>query len=488
MSEAATSDDFKLFQRHFPVGCTLVHTLSSSETGNIALSRWSHGDTVTEGKLPVGLITKGHEILFRNKLGDPVPPGEVGEIVITSHYIAAGYWRNPELTAARFSCAGDGSGRRVFRTGDLARVNARGHLEFIGRRDDRVKVRGNRISLSDIEHALHRLPGIERAVVEAVPRDGLEPLLVGFVAVRDEQSWSQPSLRRALRIRLPEYMVPSEFAILREFPLTSAGKVDRSKLRHEFRPQRQRSGTPPVTTTEHLLGTIWAEVFEIDSIDRDEDFFSLGGDSLIAALVSASIHEALGVQLDLAMFTENATLAELASVIDKLHAERAEASIPLAPAKRLEPAPVSFAQERIWRISQVPSQAGAYTMTRIYRISGPLDSGVLRDCMNLIAQRHEMLRTSFVAAEPLPVQIVNAPVPTALTCIDLRGDPDPEAHALVIFGKAANRVFDLTQAPLLQFSLIRLRDNEHWLLRVSHHILSDNVSWELYFSELAQTL
>ena len=185
-SEAVTADDFRAFRQHFPRTSIFVHTLSSSETSNIAWSRWTQDDNVPEGALPVGHFSRDMDVSLLGDDGQPVARGEVGEIVVKSRYLANGYWRDPELTAERFSADLDGNGTRLVRTGDRGRINADGLLEFCGRKDDRIKIRGNRIELLDIERALERLPGIDRAAVVAVARDNHEPMLVAFV-VKNER-------------------------------------------------------------------------------------------------------------------------------------------------------------------------------------------------------------------------------------------------------------------------------------------------------------
>ena len=164
----------------------LFMALSSSETSNIAWSRWTQNDDIPEGVLPVGHFSRDIDISLVGDDGQPVARGEIGEIVVKSRYVADGYWRDPELTAERFSADLDGKGTRFVRTGDLGRINADGLLEFRGRKDDRIKIRGNRIELREIEQTLERLPGIDRAAVVAVPRENHEPMLVAFV-VKTEQ-------------------------------------------------------------------------------------------------------------------------------------------------------------------------------------------------------------------------------------------------------------------------------------------------------------
>ncbi len=171
LSEAVTADDFRAFRKHFPRTSVLVHGLSSSETSNIAWSRWTQDDNIPEGVLPVGHFSRDMDVSLLGDDGQPVARGEVGEIVVKSRYVANGYWRDPELTAERFSADLDGKGTRLVRTGDRGRINADGLLEFCGRKDDRIKIRGNRIELLDIERALERLPGIDRVAVVAVARE-----------------------------------------------------------------------------------------------------------------------------------------------------------------------------------------------------------------------------------------------------------------------------------------------------------------------------
>ncbi len=486
-SEAATSDDFKLFQAHFPGHCWFIHMFASTETPVLAWSRRMHHDDVPEGPLPIGAVSRGEEVLIVDTDDNPVAVGEVGEIVMRSRYLSAGYWRNPELTAQRFSADLDGVGTRLFRTGDLGRIDAAGMLEFCGRRDDRVKIRGNRIELTEIEVALRRLRGIENAAVEAIVRPAGEPQLVGFIAMDGGNTWSSSELRLVLRAALPVHMVPSDYVMLPELPLTPTGKVDRAKLRQSYRRQRRRQpGQEPQTVTELSLADIWAEVFQLGDIGRDEDFFALGGDSLLAAVVAASVHGTFGVQLDLAMFAEHPTLKGLALVIDDLRARGPEDEPPLVPAQRTEPLPMSFAQERIWKFSRTPAALASYTVASVYRITGPLDPELLRGCMDDLARRHEILRTTFSQQDGHPIQIVDPsnPLP-ALEYLDLNGADDADSRADVICSKEASCVFDLTRGPLLRCHLFRLRANEYWLLCVSNHIIADNVSWDFYFGELA---
>jgi amino acid adenylation domain-containing protein len=485
-SEIATSDDFEAFRRHFPETCAFVHTLSSSETGNIAQAHLSGCDTVAAGRLAVGHAAEGMQVLLLDERDREVGPGQVGEIVVRSRYLSAGYWRNPALTAERFTECADGN--RTFRSGDLGRMHPDGTLEFVGRRDARVKIRGFRVELSAVEEALLRLPEVESAAVCAIDRPSGELQLVAHVVLRGDQSATARTLRRALRPLLPDHMVPSAFVFLRSLPLTSHGKLDREKLR-QSQPARHESrpGAAPRTETERLVAEIWAEVFNLAEIGRHDEFFDLGGDSLVAAVVAARIHDALGVELSLAAFAEHPTLSDLARSIDEDRLpELVRDASPLVRVSRDTALPLSLFQERTWRFSQTPQASADYTNSRSYRLVGPLDAEVLRECMSYLGRRHEILRTSFSLVDGQAVQIIHPPAPVPLPFLDLAGLPDAEERAIHFFRQEAAHVFDLGRLPLVRFSLVRIRENEHWLLRVHHFIIADGWSWRVYMLELAR--
>ena len=486
-SESATEEDVRLFRRHFTERCMLVHTLNSSETGNVAWSRYFYADAVPDGRLSVGLPSRGHQVLIVGEDGEAVSPGEVGEIVVRSRYIARGYWDDPEMTAARFSGALDGGGVRQFRTGDLGRVNDLGQLEFYGRKDSRVKIRGYRIELAYVEQVVRQLAGIQDAVVESVARPDREPMLIAFVTLTGEHGWSHTELRRAVRNELPDYMVPSRFVVVDRFPLTTTGKIDRQQLKHSAAMRLENQDTaPPLTATEAMLAEIWRAAFESQEIDRDADFFEFGGDSLIAAVVAARVHAALGVELDLGLFADHPTLSALSAVVEQRRSGAQPPQREITPISRAKPAVLSSFQERAWRVSRTPEGHAGYVHVDRYRLEGTLDIEALRGCLDYLVGRHESLRTTFALQGGRPVQIVHPPQPASFEFIDLTraGDVDAEIYALT--QKLANRPIDLRTLPLLHFFLAQVGPAQYWLLRHRHHIISDAWSANLYFQELTQ--
>ena len=482
-SEPATSEEFKDFQRHCSEDCIMVHTFGSTETGVIAYLRLRPGDTVAEGRLPIGAPATGVEVALLDECGNGVRDGETGEIVVRSRAIFAGYWRDEQATARQRGSTSDGV--PTFHTGDLARFNSAGLLEFVGRKDNRVKVRGYRVELVEVEDALTGVPDVKQAVCCVSAGAGEDVNVVAHVILRNGRMSSPAALRRALRPVLPSYMVPSAFVITDSFPLTPHGKVDRTKLMQIVPPPQMAPAEQPRTPTESVLARIWEETFELSGIGRSDDFFELGGDSLIASLVAAKMHGALGVKINLGAFAEHPTVSELAGFLDVTRADSdGHALPPLVRTARDRPLPMSWAQQRTWSYSQTPQGSAAHTVARHCRIVGALDVSRLKNAMNAVVNRHELLRTTFALENGEHIQIVHPPAPVELVWRDFSGELDAEAQAMRFFEHQSKRIFDLTKPPLLAFAVARIHAEEHWLLRVFHHIVCDAWSWTLFFREV----
>jgi amino acid adenylation domain-containing protein len=481
-SESVTSEDVASFRRHFLPETILVHTLASSETGNIAWARWTKKDDVPAGRIPIGRVSRGIEVLLLGEDGRPVQRGEIGEIAVKSRYVAAGYWRDPELTAQRFSSDLDGRGTRLVRNGDWGRINAKGHIEFAGRKDDRIKIRGNRIELADIESALAKLPGIEGAAAVAVPRQNNEPMLVAFVVKTEDASWSMPRLRHAVSANLPLHMVPSRFVFVDRLPFGASGKIDRDALRTYQLPLRENeNGEVPQTETETLLADIWAEVLDVPQIFRDDDFFNLGGDSLKGAVVAAQVHSAFGIALSLGALADHPTIFALASFIEDCRRAGVVGLPPILSVLRCGPAPLSLFQERVWRVSEVrPDDVCA----RSYRISGSLNIDAFKECLGYLIERHAALRTAFAVIDGRPMQIVYPSAPLGFSFYDVSNEDRPEERAEAICTSEAAGAINPKVLPLTRHVLIKVGENEHWLLRISHPLTQDGSSITILMNEL----
>jgi amino acid adenylation domain-containing protein len=485
LGETLAGEDFDLFRRHFPRTSILIHTLASTETGNIAWGRWRHDDHVPAGPLPVGHFSRDTDVLLLGDDGQPVARGEVGEIVVRSRYLASGYWRDPELTAKRFSAELDGNGTRQLQTGDRGRINAEGLLEYCGRNDDRLRIRGNRIEPLDVEFALERLPGIQRAAVIAVARADHEPILVAFVVKTRNASWTAPRMRLALRANLPIHMVPSRILFLDSLPYSKSNKIDREALRQYALAARDRSkADAPGTKTEVLLAEIWAGALECTDIGRDEDFFSLGGDSLIGAIVLAEVHAALGIELSLCAIADHPTVSSLAAFVDAGQSGAAKTP-PIISVPRAAFMPMSLLQETVWSYRHICHDRATLTHVRNYRILGPLYIEILRTCLSFLAERHEILRTTFGTSKGFPAQIIHECASPDLSFIDLIDLPDAEAQADLLFRRESSREVDLATLPIRRHVLVRVANDNHRLLRISHPMITDGLGSQILDSELA---
>lgn len=482
-TEAVISADFEAFKKLCSSASFFVHSFGSSEVGSIAQLKLGHGATVTPGKLPAGDILGDIEVRLVDDEGSDVPPGEAGELVVRSAFMAAGYWRDDALTAAKFS---QDRGVPVFRSGDVGRVNAAGQLELIGRSDDIVKIRGFRVALPEVESALLSLPELSSAAV--VPTAGETPQLVAYVVARQGQGLATTVLRRKLRRMLSPFMIPSHFVVLDALPLGQTGKVDRKALAAMQVVVDRAGAEAPATEMETALARIWADALKLPSVGRGDDFYDLGGDSLAAAVIAAHVHAVHGVEIGMQDFVDFPTLAELATHIAR--APRTAAVGAIQPrADRNRPLPLSFLQERVWKYSQTPEQSAANSQFRIFRVHGVLDREALENCIATIMRRHELLRTSFEIVDGEPAQIVHSDadlqLPLRLPYVDLSARPDAEQEAMRLCREEQVRPIDFAKAPLFRFTLIRLSQSEHLLTRKIHQLIKDKWSNSIFMSELS---
>ncbi len=414
------------------------------------------------------------------------PVGVPGDLYIGGECLADGYAREPELTAHKLlpDPWGITPGARLYRTGDRARYREDGNLEFLGRRDHQVKIRGFRIELGEIEAALSALPGVREAVV--VVREDPRRLVAYMVGEAD-----MDALRRSLRERLPDYMVPADFVTLVTLPLTPNGKVDRKALPAPERQVAEESALAPRTPVEEILAGIWAELLGRERVGATDHFFDLGGHSLLATQVMSRLRSAFDVDMPLRDLFEAPTLADLAARVEaaRLKVDRPAGADrlapPLVPVPRQGALPLSFAQQRLWFIAQLEPGSPLYNLPVALRVEGALDVAVLACCLTEIVRRHEVLRTVFPATEGAPVQVIQPAAPFVLPVVDLSGLPESRREALAhtLAGEEAGRPFDLAHGPLLRGMLLRLAEEDHVAALTLHHIASDGWSMDLLVRE-----
>lgn len=421
----------------------------------------------------------------------PMPIGVAGELYIAGDGLAHGYVNRPDLTAERFipNPFAVKPGMRMYKSGDLARFLADGHIEYLGRIDHQVKLRGFRIELGEIETALAAMPEVLEAIVlmrSVAPDD--KRLVAYVVPVAEMGDISASTLRGHLAQSLPDYMVPSHFVLLDALPLTSNGKIDRKALPEPELHQSTKRFQPPRTHTEEILTHIWAEVLKMDRVGIDDNFFDLGGHSLLATQVISRVRNAFQIDLALRVLFETPTLAELAYRVEQAIKEQAKmAAPPILPIGRDTDLPVSFAQQRLWFLDQLEPGGSAYNMAGALRLCGRLDLAALLATLNHVVRRHEALRTVFASVGGVPRQIILPELKLTLPVIDLDAESDAGRQALArrLMNKEATTPFNLASGPLIRARLLRLAEQEQILLFTLHHIVSDGWSLGVLVREVA---
>ena len=407
---------------------------------------------------------------------EPKVAGAPGELCVGGAQVADGYVGRPALTADRFRPDAFGeAGDRLYRTGDLVRWTSSGELVFMGRLDRQVKLRGQRVELGEIESALERCSGVERAVVDVRRNAAGAELLVGWVVALEEVDVA--ALRVTLAERLPPHMVPQALVRLDELPLTAHGKVDRRGLAVppvDVRADREL----PATETELALATVWSDVLGLDeSPRRDDDFFLLGGHSLLATRLASRVREELSVELPLRTVFEASSLEAMAARVDRLHASRLPEI--RARASRAD-AIASFAQERLWFLQRMRPESAAYNIPIVLRLSGALDVCAMEAAVAGLVARHEVLRTRLLARDDGVVQKVDDMGPSMQT-VHL----DDPAQASERVRRLVAVPFDLERDHPVRFTLLRGAE-EHWLVMVLHHVAGDGWSAGVVLRELEE--
>ncbi|MGW2478188.1 amino acid adenylation domain-containing protein, partial [Streptomyces sp. NPDC001665] len=426
------------------------------------------------GVPPIGRPVADFRTYVLDERLHPVPPGVTGELYVAGPGLARGYLGRPGLTAGRFTaCPFGPAGARMYRTGDLVRRRADGELEYAGRADQQVKVRGFRIEPGEVEAALAAHPGVVQAAV--VARDDR---LVGYVVPRSAALVRPAELAAHLRERLPDYLVPSVFVLLDRLPLTPNGKLDRPALPAPDAASTG-GGRAPRTPQEQILAELFAEVLDVPRVSVDDDFFDLGGHSLLATRLVARVRSVLGAELGLRTLFQAPTVAGLAGALAATDGVRPA----LTAYERPDAVPLSFAQRRLWFLHRMDATAATYHIPLALQLTGTLDRGALDQALADVVARHESLRTVFQEVAGVPCQRLLEPAAVRLRTRTADVPADQLPHLLA---ESARRPFDLSAEPPLRAELFAVTPDEHVLLLVMHHIAADGWSTGPLARDLAE--
>ncbi|WP_186032283.1 non-ribosomal peptide synthetase, partial [Burkholderia gladioli] len=475
------------FARHGGQGPALVNMYGITETTVHVSYRRVTADLAQPHS--IGRAIGSLQVHIVDARFNPVPFGVVGELYVGGEGLARGYLKRPALSAERFVPNPFGQpGSRLYRTGDLGRYLADGSIEYLGRADHQVKVRGFRIEPGEIEAALVAHAGVSEAVVIAREAAAGDMRLVAYLVGAAEAVPDADVLRAHLRQSLPDYMVPSHFVVLDAMPLTGNGKLDRRALPEPDPSRGQHAYVEPRSGTERMLAAIWRELIGVDRVGAFDNFFELGGHSLLATRMIARLREVAGVELPLRTLFEAPTVEALAARLDGAPLEAAGAALPaIGRADRDRPLPLSFAQQRLWFLDRFEPGSAFYNISAAVRLRGRLDIDALQRTLNEIVRRHEALRTHFVVHDGTAFQQIAAAHAVDLPCVDGLALPDAERGERLSseLARQAAEPFDLSAGPLIRAGLIRLGAEEHVVTLTLHHIVSDGWSMGVLVREVA---
>lgn len=448
--------------------------------------------------LPIGRVLKGRDNYLLSPTGELVPPGAVGELCIGGNLLALGYLGYPELTNLRFVAHPYLAGSRLYKTGDLARFLEDGELEYIGRTDSQVKLRGFRIELEEISSVLNQLTYVVDSIA-IVRLNGAVESLVAYVKLdittANQGRWEQnqivhKSLCKDVTLMLseylPEYMIPNEVIFLREFPLTISGKLDvnalPAPLSHSSKHAEIRL---PQTALEKSIAAVWQDVLGVKNLDMNVSFFELGGHSLLAMRLVGRMRKELGVKVSLKELFEDPTLSGLSTFLLN-DAQVFETSV-MRKADRSQPLALSYDQLRIWLVDQVEADSSHYYMAFAWDVEGHINYDLLLKALNAIEVRHEILRTGYVNEYgDDPYQIVFEQPTSAHAFTDLTKHNASGTLIASLKESMASEPFDLNKGTVLRTHLVKCSGGQYVFMLTVHHIAFDGWSLDLYLNELSQ--
>ncbi|MGO2489068.1 MAG: amino acid adenylation domain-containing protein, partial [Pseudomonas taetrolens] len=419
---------------------------------------------------------------------NPLPAGVPGELCIGGIGLARGYLDRPGLTAERFIADPLGApGARLYRTGDQVRWSADGVLDYLGRLDQQVKLRGFRVEPQEIEARLLAQPGVAQAAV-LIRETASGSQLIGYYSVLDgtlpEDAFTA-QLKVALAAELPDYMVPAQLLRLDAMPLSPSGKLDRRALPE---PQWQvREHVEPQTELEQRIAAIWREVLGQQRIGLRDDFFALGGHSLLATQIVSRVRQACDVELALRTLFDASELGAFAEQVQLIQASGQRNSyMPIERIDRNQPVPLSYSQQRMWFLWQMEPDSPAYNVGGMARLKGVLDVGRFETALQALILRHETLRTTFPDVNGVACQQVHPDIGLKMAWLDLSAldESTRQQRLQALADSEAHQPFDLARGPLLRACMVKAGEREHYFVLTLHHIVTEGWAMDIFAREL----
>jgi amino acid adenylation domain-containing protein len=461
-----------------------VNHYGPTETA-IEVTGWPFDAPRSDRIVPIGRPIANVRIHILDAHALPVPVGVAGELYIGGVQVGEGYLNNPALTAERFVTLEVGGGsERVYRTGDRARWLEDGEIEYLGRLDHQIKLRGQRIELGEIEACLVELDPVgQAAVVLTMEEQEERRRLVAYIVPSDAGAPAPDTaaLKSALRTRLPDYMVPAQFVYLTALPLTASGKLDRRALPSPVAPEDLRD-SGPATPFEELLIGLWGQVLGRAPDGVGANFFELGGHSLLATQLVSLIRRQLSIEMPLKVVFEHPVLRTQALWLAQ---QRGGGMLPAIEVRAPEDYVLSLAQQGLWWLVQLEGAGSAFNIPRVLLLSGALDVGALERSFTQVVRRHSNLRLCFPIRNGVPVvRMLDPYEPLVRTDLRHMGQDEQTVEVERLADEHARYSYDLTSEPLFKVRLLLLGNDRHLLLVNMHHIISDGWSIGILLREV----
>ncbi len=472
----------------------ILHVYGPTECSTVATTFVVAEVAEDAARLPIGWPISSTTAYVLDSKRKPVPVGTPGELCLGGPRLAKGYLNRPELTREKFVQLSLENGRseRIYRTGDLVRSLPDGSIEFIGRIDRQMKIRGYRVEPAEIESRLNAHPAIAASVVMA-RRDlsGQASLVAFFIVGEGQPALSSAGLSAYLAVTLPDYMIPSAFVQKSEWPLSAHGKVDRDALLESLRTEHREEETAASNDSERALRELCRKVIGTSSIGLDESLIAYGLHSLSAANLAWMIEEKFQVRVRLSEILEKPSFGGLLALVEGKKHTDANGTDPRLEVRTVRPRaiPLSFPQEQIWFLEKLHPHLNSYRFQSLLHFRGALDVGVLEATLNRMVSRHEILRTVFLSEEEFPRQEIRPHVPFRLIPEDLRGMAEGVRQRELdrLIREELRRPFDLKAGPLIRWRLFQWDDNAFELLHTEHHFLHDGWGYGVFLAELYAT-
>jgi amino acid adenylation domain-containing protein len=475
-----SSPDCVIVNHYGPTECT-VGCVTKTITPSEAVSK--------SGNVPLGRPLRGALAYILDSGLNPLPAGVAGELFISGEGVARGYLNQPGLTSEKFlpDPFSRLPGARMYRTGDRACWSSEGEVEFLGRLDGQVKIRGHRVELPGVEAVVRGCPGVREAVAVIREDHAGDVRLVVYV-VPSGEDLTPGDLRRFVQDRLPVAMVPAAFVMLSGLPLTENGKLDHSALpKPEGRRLEHEEYVRPRTPVELNMVELWEDVLEARGIGIRDDFFELGGHSLLATQLMTRISDAFQVNVPLQKIFELRTVEGLATAVEESWAGEGRVRAPaITRVERTQFMPLSFNQERLWFLHQLMPQNPFYNMGGAFALDGPFDRAAFESSVQEIVRRQESLRTSFHMKDGRGMQSIASDASPEIRWLDLADVEEglQQERLSAEMQQEARKPFDLARAPLLRVVVVHLESRRHVALVMMPHIVSDGWSLGVFVREL----